>query len=120
MQNSYFRKLIAHRQNVVDDKSVDEQTNSQNVDNQQNSIATKNAETKDEKIDEYVYMELPEQPKRQAPIPPNSTATPDRQKSQSLKARRKAPAPPSKSRSFSGKFLVMSKTGLLKHMKYDN
>lgn len=107
----FFRKLIAHRRNVAEDKSVDAEqvggeTNSTTAtQSHQTDVNLTSVQEVKEKEDEYIYMDLPDQPKRQAPIPPKEeAATPNRQQSQSFRARRKAPAPPSKSRSFSGKY----------------
>jgi len=100
------RKLKTHRQNVVDDKSVDADKSSTKSESENHSKKQSTTDVKKDinarKIsDEYVYMDLPEQPKRQAPVVPNVSSPSKRQQSQSLKARRKAPAPPTKSRSFS-------------------
>ena len=105
------RKLKTHRQNVVDDKSVDADKSSTKSESENHSKKQSTTDVKKDinarKLsDEYVYMDLPEQPKRQAPVVPNVSSPSKRQQSQSLKARRKAPAPPTKSRSFSGRFLL--------------
>ena len=95
-----------HRQNLIDDKSVDaDKPNSQlesQHDKQQDINTAKNDINAKLINDDYVSMQIPEQPKRQAPVTPAVSTPSSGKKSQSLKARRKAPAPPSKSRSFSG------------------
>ena len=104
------RKLIAHRQNVVNDKTVDDDKPTCQQESKQDRTSDVNAQQIN---DEYVYMGLPEQPKRQAPVTPTTTTPSKRQQSQSLKARRKAPAPPSKSRSFSGQLPSYVRTKVL-------
>ena len=96
-----------HRQNMIDDKSVDADKHNNQLESQhdigkQDTSTTKNDVNAKEIGDEYVSMRIPEQPKRQAPVTPAVETPSSRQKSLSLKTRRKAPAPPAKSRSFSG------------------
>ncbi|XP_065060332.1 NCK-interacting protein with SH3 domain-like [Rhopilema esculentum] len=111
-----LQKLISHRQNVVDDKSVDGNENSAKSSSEisqlplqtnyeKNGFKDPNTspvkqESKDTIGEEqYVFMDLPDQPKRQAPNPPRSIS--GRTQSKSLRDRRKAPEPPSLSRSSS-------------------
>ena len=96
---------------MVDDKSVDADEISTQSESEKHSkkqsVTDVKMDVNARKIsDENVYMDLPEQPKRQAPVVPTVPSPSKRQQSQSLKARRKAPAPPTKSRSFSGRFLL--------------
>ena len=112
-----FRKLISHRQNVVDDKSVDANENSAKSSSEISQLSVQTNHEKngfkdpntslvmqesEDKIGEeqYVFMDLPDQPKRHAPNPPRSIS--GRTQSKSLRDRRKAPDPPSLSRSSSG------------------
>ena len=106
---------------MVDDKSVgtefgEKQSNEQPLKQQQEqgakskttkSNSSQQSQQKQENdsakqgkkiVDENIYAELPEQPKRLAPSPPGDV----KQRSQSVKSRRRAPAPPALARSTSG------------------
>ena len=99
--------MIAHRQNVADDKTVGKVPD----EIQQKSKETQPAQEQQTQMKplESLYMELPEQPKRRAPSPPRATFDSQKSKpldspmSESMRSRRKAPAPPSLSRRMSGK-----------------
>lgn len=85
---------------MVDDKSVatefgEKQSNENSTKQQQEHNSSKQGK---KIVDENIYAELPEQPKRLAPSPPGDI----KQRSQSVKSRRRAPAPPDLSRSTSG------------------
>lgn len=85
---------------MVDDKSVgtefgEKQSNEKSTKQQQEHNSSKQGK---KIVDENIYAELPEQPKRLAPSPPGDI----KQRSQSVKSRRRAPAPPDLSRSTSG------------------
>eukprot|EP00794_Sanderia_malayensis_P010019 gene10019-11042_t len=91
-----LQKLLAHRQNVHDDKTVGTPTETSAQLNKNGEVPKKPQELTKPPPEESIYMELPDQlpdqPKRQAPIPSKQFRE---RNSELSRSRRKAPAPPS-------------------------